>query len=184
MNASYARITAIGSYVPNQIMTNHDLEKLVETNDEWIVQRTGIKERRIAAQTESTSDLAYQAAMNLKLRYNKEFQDVDMIIICTMSPDFKTPSTASLVQAKLGIKHAGTIDLNAACAGFTYGLHLANGLISSGLHKKILVIGAETLSKITDYTTRIEIHAFCLETEAELFLWNVMKSSLTLFPST
>ncbi|OAI87963.1 3-oxoacyl-ACP synthase [Exiguobacterium sp. KKBO11] len=135
-------------------MTNHDLEKLVETNDEWIVQRTGIKERRIAAQTESTSDLAYQAAMNLKLRYNKEFQDVDMIIICTMSPDFKTPSTASLVQAKLGIKHAGTIDLNAACAGFTYGLHLANGLISSGLHKKILVIGAETLSKITDYTDR------------------------------
>lgn len=154
MNASYARITAIGSYVPNQIMTNHALEKLVETNDEWIVQRTGIKERRIAAQTESTSDLAYQAAMNLKLRYNKEFQDVDMIIICTMSPDFKTPSTASLVQAKLGIKHAGTIDLNAACAGFTYGLHLANGLISSGLHKKILVIGAETLSKITDYTDR------------------------------
>lgn len=154
MNASYARITAIGSYVPNQIMTNHDLEKLVETNDEWIVQRTGIKERRIAAQTESTSDLAYQAAMNLKLRYNKEFQDVDMIIICTMSPDFKTPSTASLVQAKLGIKHAGTIDLNAACGGFTYGLHLANGLISSGLHKKILVIGAETLSKITDYTDR------------------------------
>ncbi|WP_214804714.1 ketoacyl-ACP synthase III [Exiguobacterium sp. s46] len=154
MNASFARITAIGSYVPNQIMTNHDLEKLVETNDEWIVQRTGIKERRIAAQTESTSDLAYQAAMNLKLRYNKEFQDVDMIIICTMSPDFKTPSTASLVQAKLGIKHAGTIDLNAACAGFTYGLHLANGLISSGLHKKILVIGAETLSKITDYADR------------------------------
>lgn len=154
MNASYARITAIGSYVPNQIMTNHDLEKLVETNDEWIVQRTGIKERRIAAQSESISDLAYQAAMNLKLRYNKEFQDVDMIIICTMSPDFKTPSTASLVQAKLGIKHAGTIDLNAACAGFTYGLHLANGLISSGLHKKILVIGAETLSKITDYTDR------------------------------
>jgi len=154
LNASYARITAIGSYVPNQIMTNHDLEKLVETNDEWIVQRTGIKERRIAAQTESTSDLAYQAAMNLKLRYNKEFQDVDMIIICTMSPDFKTPSTASLVQAKLGIKHAGTIDLNAACAGFIYGLHLANGLISSGLHKKILVIGAETLSKITDYADR------------------------------
>ncbi len=92
--------------------------------------------------------------MNLKQRYNKDFQDVDMIIICTMTPDFKTPSTASLVQAKLGIEHAGAIDLNAACAGFTYGLHLANGLISSGLHKKILVIGAETLSKITDYADR------------------------------
>lgn len=154
MTAFHARITAIGSYVPNQTMTNHDLEKLVETNDEWIVQRTGIKERRIAAQTESTSDLAYQAVMNLKQCYNKEFQDIDMIIVCTMTPDFKTPSTASLVQAKLGIKYAGTIDLNAACAGFTYGLHLANGLISSGLHKKILVIGAETLSKITDYTDR------------------------------
>ncbi len=154
MTAYHARVTAIGSYVPNQIMTNHDLEKLVETNDEWIVQRTGIKERRIAGQTESTSDLAYQAAMNLKQRYNTEFQDVDMIIICTMTPDFKTPSTASLVQAKLGINHAGVIDLNAACAGFTYGLHLANGLISSGLHKKILVIGAETLSNITDYADR------------------------------
>ena len=154
MTVYHARMTAIGSYVPKKIMTNHDLEKLVETNDEWIVQRTGIKERRIAAQTESTSDLAYQAAMNLKQRYNKDFQDVDMIIICTMTPDFKTPSTASLVQAKLGIEHAGAIDLNAACAGFTYGLHLANGLISSGLHKKILVIGAETLSKITDYADR------------------------------
>jgi len=154
MTAYHARVTAIGSYVPNQIMTNHDLEKLVETNDEWIVQRTGIKERRIAGQTESTSDLAYQAAMNLKQRYNTEFQHVDMIIICTMTPDFKTPSTASLVQAKLGINHAGVIDLNAACAGFTYGLHLANGLISSGLHKKILVIGAETLSNITDYADR------------------------------
>ncbi|HBQ76628.1 MULTISPECIES: ketoacyl-ACP synthase III [unclassified Exiguobacterium] len=154
MITSRARITAIGSYVPNRIMTNHDLEKLVETNDEWILQRTGIKERRIADQNESTSDLAYQAAMNLKQRYNKDFQDVDMIILCTMTPDFTTPSTASLVQAKLGIKNAGAIDLNAACAGFTYGLHLANGLISSGLHKKILVIGAETLSKITDYADR------------------------------
>lgn len=154
MTTSRARITAIGSYVPNRIMTNHDLEKLVETNDEWILQRTGIKERRIADQNESTSDLAYQAAMNLKQRYNKDFQDVDMIILCTMTPDFTTPSTASLVQAKLGIKNAGAIDLNAACAGFTYGLHLANGLISSGLHKKILVIGAETLSKITDYADR------------------------------
>lgn len=182
MTAYHARVTAIGSYVPNQIMTNHDLEKLVETNDEWIVQRTGIKERRIAGQTESTSDLAYQAAMNLKQRYNTEFQDVDMIIICTMTPDFKTPSTASLVQAKLGINHAGVIDLNAACAGFTYGLHLANGLISSGLHKKFS--SSEQRHSLTSLTMPIETHAFYLEMVVERFLWNAMKSSLTLFHST
>lgn len=120
--------------------------------------------------------------MNSKQCYNKEFQDIDMIIVCTMTPDFKTPSTASLVQAKLGIKYAGTIDLNAACAGFTYGLHLANGLISSGLHKKSSLSVQKHFLKLL--TTRIEIHAFCLETVPERFLWNAMKSSLILFPST
>lgn len=151
---SKARITAIGSYVPKKRLTNEDLEKLVETNDEWIVQRTGIKERRIAGKEEFTSDLSYKAARNLMERYNKSLDDVDMVIVCTLTPDFKTPSVASLVQAKLGIKNAGAIDLNAACAGFTYGLHIANGLITSGLHQKILVIGAETLSKVTDYQDR------------------------------
>lgn len=154
MFQSKARITAIGSYVPEKRLSNEDLEKMVETNDEWIVQRTGIKERRIADDFEYTSDLAYKAVVNLSERYNKSVEDVDLIIVCTFSPDFQTPSTASLVQAKLGIKSTGAIDLNAACAGFTYGLHVANGLISSGLHKKVLVIGAETLSKITDFTDR------------------------------
>ncbi|WP_416150861.1 ketoacyl-ACP synthase III [Salipaludibacillus sp. HK11] len=154
MIISKARITAIGSYVPEKKLTNDDLEKIVETNDEWIVQRTGIKERRIAHEEEFTSDISYKAVKNLMEKYNKSVDDVDMVIVCTMTPDFKTPSVASLVQAKLGIKNTGAIDLNAACAGFTYGLHMANGLVTSGLNKKVLVIGAETLSKISDYQDR------------------------------
>jgi 3-oxoacyl-[acyl-carrier-protein] synthase III len=154
MFKSKARITAIGSYVPERRLTNYDLEEIVETNDEWIVKRTGIKERRIAHEEEFTSDISYKAVKNLMERYDKSVDDVDMIIVCTLTPDFKTPSVASLIQARLGIKNTGAIDLNAACAGFTYGLHVANGLITSGLNKKILVIGAETLSKITDYKDR------------------------------
>lgn len=154
MSISKARITAIGSYVPEKRLTNHRLEELVETNDEWIVQRTGIKERRIAADNEFTSDISIKAVKNLKERYGKSLDDVDMIIVCTMTPDFKTPSVSALVQAKLGIRNTGAIDLNAACSGFAYGLHMANGLITAGLNKKILVIGAETFSKILDYSDR------------------------------
>lgn len=154
MTNSKARITAIGSYVPERRLTNHDLEMIVDTSDEWIMKRTGMKERRIAHEGEFTSDISYNAVLNLMERYNKSVDDVDLIIVCTFTPDFKTPSVASYLQAKLGIENTGAIDLNAACAGFTYGLHLANGLITSGLNKKILVVGAETLSKITDYTDR------------------------------
>ncbi|MEF2097265.1 ketoacyl-ACP synthase III [Bacillus sp. CFBP9009] len=154
MFKSKARITAIGSYVPEKRLTNKDLEKMVETNDEWIVKRTGIKERRIAHEEEFTSDISYKAVKDLMERYDKSVEDVDMIIVCTFTPDFNTPSVASLVQAKLGIKNTGAIDLNAACAGFTYGLHVANGLVTSGLNKKVLVIGADTLSKLMDYEDR------------------------------
>lgn len=154
MNTSKARITAIGSYVPEKRLTNHRLEELVDTNDEWIVQRTGIKERRIAEDHEYTSDVSVKAVENLMERYHKSVDDVDMIIVCTMTPDFKTPSVAALVQAKLGIKNTGAIDLNAACAGFAYGLHVANGMVTAGLNKKVLVIGAETFSKIIDYSDR------------------------------
>ncbi|AIY05541.1 3-oxoacyl-(acyl carrier protein) synthase [Planococcus sp. PAMC 21323] len=126
----------------------------METNDEWIVQRTGIKERRMALATEFTSDISVKAVENLVERFGMSLDDVDMIIACTMTPDFKTPSVSALVQAKLGIKNTGAIDLNAACSGFAYGLHIANGLITSGLNKKILVIGAETFSKILDYSDR------------------------------
>lgn len=154
MNDSRAQITAVGSYVPEKILTNEDLERMVDTNNEWIIKRTGIKERRIASEHEYTSDICVKAVENLIEKNNKTVHDVDMIIVCTMTPDFKTPSVAALVQAKLGIPHTGAIDLNAACAGFTYGLHVANGLVTAGLNKKVLVIGAETMSKITDFTDR------------------------------
>lgn len=154
MLSSKARITALGSYVPERRLTNNNLEEIVDTNDEWIVKRTGIKERRIAHEEEFTSDISYKSVLNLMERYGKSVEDVDLIIVCTLTPDFKTPSVASYLQAKLGIKNTGAIDLNAACAGFTYGLYVANGLITSGLNKKILVVGAETLSKVTDYTDR------------------------------
>lgn len=154
MIKSKARITALGSYVPEQILTNHDLENMVDTSDEWIVKRTGIKERRVVHEEEFTSDISYKSVLDLMERYDKSVDDVDLIIVCTLTPDFKTPSVAASLQAKLGIKNTGSIDLNAACAGFTYGLHVANGLITSGVNKKILVVGAETLSRITDYTDR------------------------------
>ncbi|WP_126428705.1 ketoacyl-ACP synthase III [Brevibacillus marinus] len=151
---SRARITAIGSYVPEKVLTNHDLEKMVETSDEWIVQRTGIRERRIAAPDQFTSDLCVAAVQDLADRSGKSLADVEMVIVCTSTPDYHFPSVASQVQARLGLQETGAIDLQAACAGFAYGLHMANSLITSGLHKKVLVIGADALSKITDYNDR------------------------------
>lgn len=151
---SFAKITFSGTYVPEKVMDNNDFEKIVETSDEWIQQRTGIIERRIADENEYTSDLSYKAVLDLQEKYQVDLTDVDMIINATLTPDYKTPSVASYVQAQLGLKNAGAIDINAACAGFTYGLNLANGLITSGQNKKILVIGSETLSKITDYNDR------------------------------
>ncbi len=154
INRSRARITAIGSYVPERKLTNNELESMVDTNDEWIVQRTGIRERRIAGHDEFTSDLCAAAAKEMVRNYGTSLHDVDMIIVCTNTPDYPFPSAASQVQAKLHIPHTGVIDVNATCAGFAYGLHLANSLVSSGLHRKVLVIGADTLSKVTDYTDR------------------------------
>lgn len=151
---SFAKITAQGAYVPEKIMDNQDFEKIVDTSDAWIQQRTGIVERRIVAEDEYTSDISYKAVLDLQEKYQVELNDVDMIINATLTPDYKTPSVASYVQAKLGLKNAGAIDINAACAGFAYGLNIANGLITSGQNKKVLVIGAETLSRITDYTDR------------------------------
>ncbi|MCX7569736.1 ketoacyl-ACP synthase III [Tumebacillus sp. DT12] len=151
---SRARITALGVYTPEKRLTNKDLEQTVETNDEWIVQRTGIRERRIAADQEYTSDLCVHAARNLAERHGVVLEDVDFIIVSTTTPDYPLPSVSSQVQSRLGIPHAGAIDLQAACAGFVYALHLANSLVTTGLHKKILVLGAETLSKVTDYSDR------------------------------
>lgn len=151
---SKALITAIGTYVPDDKLTNEDLEKLVDTNDEWIIQRTGMKERRIAGHDEFTSDLCIKAVENLIKTYEKNVDDVDLIIVATSTPDFSFPSTASRVQEAFQMKQTGAFDLNAACSGFAYALTVANGMITSGVNKKILVIGAETLSKAVNYGDR------------------------------
>lgn len=147
-------ITGIGSYVPERKLTNADLEKMVETSDEWIVTRTGIKERRIAADHEYTSHLAIAAVQDMIDRYGVNVTDVDMILVCTHTPDFPFPSAACLVQRHFGMENTGALDINATCAGFVYGLIMAVGLLRSGIHRKVLVIGSDTISKITDYTDR------------------------------
>lgn len=154
MFTSTARISAIGTYVPEQIITNDQLEQMVETNDEWIVQRTGIRERRQSAPEQFTSDLCIQAVKNLMAHYEGTLEDVDLIIVATTTSDYAFPSVACRIQEAFDIPDCGAFDLNATCAGFTYGLHLANGLITSGLHRKILVVAGETLTKVTDYTDR------------------------------
>jgi 3-oxoacyl-[acyl-carrier-protein] synthase-3 len=150
-----ARITSIGTYVPQKRLTNFDLEKIVDTSNEWILQRTGIRERRISHSDEFTSDLCVAAVEDLIRRYNKSVKDVDMVIVATSTSDFSFPSVSGLIQDRLNINpSAGCMDLNAACAGFVYALHTAHALIASGLHRKVLVVGADSLSKITDYTDR------------------------------
>ncbi|NMO97389.1 ketoacyl-ACP synthase III [Paenibacillus lemnae] len=151
---SLSRITAIGTYVPDKILTNNDLQKLVDTSDEWILQRTGMRERRIAEPDQFASDLSLKAVEDMVRRYGVTVEDADMILVATSTPEYMFPSTAARLQHKLGIKHTGALDVNAACAGFTYAIQLADGLITSGMYRKILVVGAETLSKITDYTDR------------------------------
>ncbi len=151
---SNAVITGIGSYVPEHILSNADLEKLVDTSDEWIVQRTGIRERRIASEQQFASHLCAAAVYNMMERYPVSVHDVDYVIVATSTPDATFPSTAALVSDRLGIASCGAVDIQAACAGFAAALQLANGLLLSGAYRKILVIGAETLSKITDYTDR------------------------------
>ncbi|RIX52509.1 ketoacyl-ACP synthase III [Paenibacillus nanensis] len=147
-------ITAIGTYVPERRITNEYLETLVETSDEWIVQRTGIRERRAAAEHEFTSDLIAGAIDDMVERYGVTLQDVDYIIVATSTPDTIFPSMSALTQARFGIKSCGAIDLQAACAGFTAGLQLGNSLLLSGMYRKILIVGADALTKITDYTDR------------------------------
>lgn len=151
---SNAVFTAIGSYVPERVLTNFDLEKMVDTTDEWIVKGTGIHERRIAAENEFTSDLCFAAVRDMLRRYPVEIADVDYILVATTTPDTFFPSMAARVQAEFGIGPCGSADIQAACAGFVTAIQLANGLLLSGQHKKILVIGADALSKITDYTDR------------------------------
>ncbi|SDL10956.1 beta-ketoacyl-ACP synthase III [Paenibacillus jilunlii] len=147
-------IIGTGKYVPEKILTNSDLEKMVETNDEWIVSRTGIRERHIAAPHEATSDLAYEAALKALDSAGMRAEDLDLIIVATVTPDSTVPSTACILQDKLGAKGAAAFDLSAACSGFVYGLATASGFIQNGMYNNALVIGADTLSRITDYNDR------------------------------
>lgn len=146
-------IIGTGKYVPEKILTNKELEQIVDTNDEWIVTRTGIKERRIAADEQATSDLAYEASLVALKNANINVSDLDLIIVATITPDKFFPSTACIVQQKLGAT-CPAFDLSAACSGFTYGLSTAYSFVAAGQYNKVLVIGAETLSRITDYTDR------------------------------
>ena len=149
-----AKITALGTYVPERVVDNHYFESIVETSDAWITSRTGIHTRRFAGESEFTTHLCAAAAQNLVEENKADLSDVDFIIVATVTPDQVMPSVASQVQTKLGIQYAGAIDISAACAGFAYGIVLAKGLIAAGTHKKILVFGAETLTKFTNFEDR------------------------------
>ncbi len=154
MQLTQSRILGTGSYAPSRILSNFDLEKLVNTSDQWIVERTGIKERRIAAEGEATSDMAVEAAKKALAMAETDAADLDMIIVGTISPDMPMPSCAVLVQAKLGATRAFAFDLSAACAGSLYGLSIADQFIRNGKVKRVLVIGAELLSRVVDWTDR------------------------------
>lgn len=149
-----ATITSIGIYHPEKEIYNSYFESFIDTSDTWIRERTGIERRFYTAPNEYTSDMCVKATMNLSKEYNKNLQDIDYIIVATSTPDQPMPSVASQVQSRLNIPHAGAIDISSACAGFVNGIILAKGLIASGTHKKILVIGADALSKVTDFTDR------------------------------
>ena len=145
-------ITGVGSYVPGKILTNADLEKMVETSDEWITTRTGIKERRIAAKDEFTSDLAAKAAQRAMKMAGVTADQIDLIIVATITPDMPFPNTACLVQRKIGAQRAAAFDIEAACSGFIYALEIGQQFIMSRTYETVLVIGAEKLSSITDWT--------------------------------
>jgi 3-oxoacyl-[acyl-carrier-protein] synthase-3 len=147
-------ITGVGSYVPEKVLTNADLEKMVETTDEWITSRTGIKERRIAAANEFTSDLATKAAERAMKMAGVTAEQIDLIIVATLTPDMPFPSTAALVQRKLGALRSAAFDMEAACSGFIYGLEIGMQFISTQAYETVLVIGAEKLSSIVNWKDR------------------------------
>jgi 3-oxoacyl-[acyl-carrier-protein] synthase III len=149
-----AKISALGCYTPPRVLTNQDLEKMVETNDQWIMDRTGIRERHIVGPEMATSDMAIEAAKCALAQRGVAASELDTIIVCTVTPDHFFPSTACLVQHALGARGAWGFDLVAACSGFVYGLTTGAHLVASGTHRKVLVIGADTMSRIVDYTDR------------------------------
>jgi 3-oxoacyl-[acyl-carrier-protein] synthase-3 len=147
-------IIGVGEYLPKKVLTNADLEKMVDTSDEWITTRTGIKQRRLASKQEAASDLAIRAGKGALKDAGLKPQDIDLIIVATITPDMQFPSTACFVQVGLGAKKAVCFDVSAACAGFVYGITVAQQFISRGVYKNALVIGAEILSSITDWQDR------------------------------
>lgn len=150
----FTKIIGTGSYLPSKVLTNDDLSKMVDTSDEWIYPRTGIKERHIAADDEITSDLATKAAKAALDSANVKAEDIDLVILATTTPDLSFPSTACRVQANLGCVNAAAFDMQAVCSGFIYALTVADKMIKSGQYKRAVVIGAETLSRIVDWTDR------------------------------
>lgn len=150
-----ARIAGTGHYVPEKVLSNHDLEKIVDTSDEWIVERTGIRERRIAAEGENTSDMAAAAARQALEAAELDAEDVDLILVTTVTPDMPLPATAVYVQQKIGARNTcPAMDLAAACAGFVYGMSIADQYIRTGAAKNVLVIGVELLSRVLDWNDR------------------------------
>ena len=147
-------IVGTGSYTPEKRLTNDDLSKMVDTSDDWIITRTGIKERRIAAKDEQTSDMAAKAALKALEQANVSAEDVDLILVATATPDMLFPATACFVQKKIGAKNAACLDISAACAGFLFGIEIAQQFITSHTHDTVLVIGAEKLTSITNWTDR------------------------------
>lgn len=151
---TYSRITGTGGYLPEKVLTNHDLEKMVDTSDQWITERTGIKKRHIAAEGETTCDLAEKASRSAMEAAGVTPGDIDLIIVATTTPDRIFPSTACLLQHRLDIHGCAAFDVQAVCTGFVYALGVADKFIRSGSHKCALVVGAETLSRIVDWTDR------------------------------
>lgn len=149
-----ATITAFGKYLPEKILDNFDFEKMVDTSDKWIRERTGIRERHIAADDEASSDMATRAFEDMQSRFDVDPEEIDVIIVATITPDMFFPSTAALIQENIGAKNAWGFDLSAACSGFVYALETARQFIESGAHEKVLVVGAEKMSAITDYEDR------------------------------
>ncbi len=150
-----AVITGVGGYVPEYVLTNDELSRMVDTNDEWIMTRIGVKERRILNEEGlGTSYMARKAAKQLMKKTNSNPDDIDAVIVCTTTPDYHFPSTASILCDKLGLKNAYAFDMQAACCGFLYGLETAASMIASGRHKKVILIGADKMSSMVDYTDR------------------------------
>ena len=153
-NKIKARITHLSSYLPETILSNKDLEKMVDTSDDWIVTRTGIEERRIANAEETSAHMGFFAAKKVLAKANLEANKLDMILVATMTPDHITPSTAALIQSKLQAKQAAACDVQAACSGFIYVLSIAKAYIESGLYKNVLVVATEKMSAFIDYKDR------------------------------